>query len=254
VRSYRSWIAGLRYRGPDGINRGSYCAHNLKLGERLDLIPEPDNPHDDHAVAVKHHGHHLGYIPARHSWIGDALIDEDAVLTCDVDKIETVGWLFRRASFVGLLVTIVKDRQPTKTRMLSSRPEDAPRRKLEEKARDACLDGLRVLDYIAPPNHSFSSEMNIEASYVEARLAMSGFDHDSALVDTLIGIAQGLVVRKPSFVRAVNAIAAHDEHYNLVCEAAKQLVEISGSNQFQAEALSRLLAARNKFSAKGARK
>jgi hypothetical protein len=248
VRSYRSWIAGLRYRGPDGTNRGRYCAYNLKVSTRLDLIPEPDNPHDQYAVAVKHKGHHLGYIPARHSWIGDALNDEGAVLGCDVDKIETVGWLFRRASFVGLRITITKDRQPTKPKIPPCRSEDALRQKLEQKARDACLDGLRVLDYIAPPNHSFSSEMNIEASYVEARLAMSGFDHDPALVDTLIGIAQGLVVRKPSFVRAVNAIAAHEEHYNLVCDAAKQLVEVSAPNQFQSEALSRLLTARNKFS------
>lgn len=250
MRSYRSWIAGLRYRGPDGLNRGSYCAHNLQVGSGLDLIPEPDNPYDDHAVAVKHKGHHLGYIPARHSWIGDALIDEGAVLSCDVDKIETVGWLFRRASFVGLRIAVMKERQPTKENTPSSRPEDAPRRKLEEKARDACLDGLRVLDYIAPPNHSFSSEMNIEASYVEARLAMSGFEHDPALVDTLIGFAQGLVVRKPTFVRSVNAIAAHDAHYALVCDAAKQLVEVSGRNQFQSEALNRLLTARNKFAKK----
>jgi hypothetical protein len=107
---------------------------------------------------------------------------------------------------------------------------------------------------MAPSNHFFSSEMNIEASYVEARLVMSGFDHDPALVDSLIGIAQGLVVRKPSFVRAANAIAAHDQHYNLVCDAAKQLVEISGPNQFQSEALSRLLAAKNKFSSKKSNK
>jgi hypothetical protein len=146
VRTYRSWIAGLRYRGPGGINRGSYCAQNLKVGTGLDLIHEPDNPHDDHAVAVKHQGHHLGYIPARHSWVGNALIDEDAVLGCGVDKIETVGWLFRRASFVGLSITIMKDRQPTKTKMPSSRREDVSRQKLEQKARDACLDGLRVLD------------------------------------------------------------------------------------------------------------
>lgn len=253
MRSYPSWIAGLRYRGPDGINRGRYCAHNLKVGSGLELIPEPDNPHDDHAVAVKHKGHHLGYIPARHSWIGDALIDEGAVLGCDAGQIETVGWLFRRANFVGLRVTIMNERQPTKANTASSRPEDVSRRKLEEKARDACLDGLRVLDYIAPPDHSFSSEMNIEASYVEARLAMSGFKHDPALVDALIGFAQGLVVRKPTFVRSVNAIAAHDEHYDLVCDAAQQLVEVSGRNQFQSEALNRLLTARNKLAKKKTR-
>jgi hypothetical protein len=251
VRSYPSWIAGLRYRGPDGTNRGRYCFRNLKLGTELDLFPEPDNPHDDHAVAIKHSGHHLGYIPARHSWIGEALIDENETLNCKVGRIETVGWLFPRASFVGLWVAIIEDRRATKPRdPPSSRTDDMARLKLEQKAREACLDGLRVLDYIAPPSHYFSSEMNIEASYIEARLAMSGFEHDSALVDTLIGVSQGLIVRRPSFVRAVNAIAGHDAHYKLVCDAAKQLVEISGPNQFQSEALSRLLNAGSRFRGK----
>lgn len=255
MRSYPSWIAGLRYRGPDGTNRSRYCVRNLNLGTALDLFPEPSNPHDSRAIAVKHRGHHLGYIPARHAWIGEALIDENEALNCKVDKIETVGWLFPRASFVGLRVVIIEDRQAARVVRVpaSNRTDDMKRLKLEQKARDACLDGLRVLDYIAPPSHYFSSEMNIEASYIEARLAMSGFEHDSALVDTLIGVAQGLVVRKPSFVRAVNAIAANDEHYKLVCGAAKQLVGISGPNQFQSEALSRLLAPGSKFSGKGRR-
>jgi hypothetical protein len=254
VHAYRSWIAGLRYRGPDGTNRGRYCARSLKIGTEVDLIPEPNNPQDSHAVAVKHLGHHLGYIPARHSWVGEALIDEGAILNCTVDKIETSGWLFVRASFIGLSVTINGRREAAKIGISSpNRPADAARQKLEQKAREACLDGLRILDYVAPPTHSFSSEMNIEASYVEARLAMSGFEHDPALVDMLIGVAQGLIVRKPSFVRAVNAIAVHDQHYKLVCEAAKELAEISGPNQFQSEALSRLLAAGNKLS-KGKRR
>jgi hypothetical protein len=249
VRSYPSWIAGLRYRGPDGTNRSRYCARSLNLGTELDLFPEPNNPHDNHAVAVKHRGHHLGYIPARHAWIGEALVNESERLNCTADKIETVGWLFPRASFVGLRVAIIEDRQVAKV-PLPNRSDGVTRLKLEQKARDARLDGLRVLDYIAPPGHAFSSEMNIEASYIEARLAMSGFEHDSALVDSLMGVAQGLVVRKPSFVRAVNAVAGHEEHYELVRDAAKQLVEISGPNQFQSEALSRLLAAGNKFSGK----
>jgi len=251
VRSYPSCIAGLRCRGPDGTNRGRYCVHNLKFGTQLDLLPEPNNPHDDRAVAVKHEGHHLGYIPARHSWIGDALIDENEILNCNVDKIETVGWLFPRASFVGLRVVVFNDREAAKAKAPSSRgPEDMARQKLEQKARDVCLDGLRVLDYIAPPNHSLSSDMNIEASYIEARLAMSGFQHDPTLVDALIGVAQGLTVRKPSFVRAVNAIAGHDAHYKLVCEVARQLTEISGPNQFQSEALARLLEAGGRFPGK----
>lgn len=32
--------------------------------EILELVPEPDNPHDENAIKVMHEGHHLGYIPA----------------------------------------------------------------------------------------------------------------------------------------------------------------------------------------------
>ena len=64
MRSYPSWIAGLRHRGMDGTNRGRYCGR-LRTGDRLDLVPEPENPHDEYAVAVRHDGRHLGYIPAR---------------------------------------------------------------------------------------------------------------------------------------------------------------------------------------------
>lgn len=102
-----------------------HCVHNLRLGTQLDLLPEPNNPHDDHAVAVKHQGHHLGYIPARHSWIGEALIDENELLNCNVDRIATIGWLFPRASFIGLRVVVIDDREVAKTKVASlSRPED----------------------------------------------------------------------------------------------------------------------------------
>jgi hypothetical protein len=103
-RSYPSWIAGLRYRGPDGTNRARYC-RDLQIGALLKLVPEPDNAYSEHAVAVIHQGHHLGYIPERHDWIASA-IAEDRRLSCSVRKVEVEGWLFRRASFVGLQVTV----------------------------------------------------------------------------------------------------------------------------------------------------
>src|SRR5262245_30696122 len=108
VRSYPSWIAGLRYRGPDGTKRGTYC-RQLRQGDRLDLVPEPKNKYDADAVAVHHNGHHLGYVPARHSWVSEA-IAEGQRLACAVSRIETEGWLFRRASFVGLQIS-VSDRE-----------------------------------------------------------------------------------------------------------------------------------------------
>jgi HIRAN domain-containing protein len=104
VRSYPSWIAGLRYRGPDGTNRGRYC-RDLQVGTPLELVPEPGNPYSKHAVSVIYQGHHLGYIPERHAWIASA-IAEDHRLFCSVSKVEVEGWFFRRASFVGLKVTV----------------------------------------------------------------------------------------------------------------------------------------------------
>lgn len=35
----------------------------LKPGKKLELIAEPDNPHDPDAVAIYRRGVHLGYVP-----------------------------------------------------------------------------------------------------------------------------------------------------------------------------------------------
>lgn len=37
----------------------------LKVGDRLELVREPDNPHDAYAIRVMWHGHMLGYLPRR---------------------------------------------------------------------------------------------------------------------------------------------------------------------------------------------
>ncbi|MEX0960680.1 MAG: HIRAN domain-containing protein [Burkholderiales bacterium] len=35
----------------------------LEVGDALDLVREPDNPYDRHAVRVEWRGHKLGYVP-----------------------------------------------------------------------------------------------------------------------------------------------------------------------------------------------
>jgi HIRAN domain len=35
----------------------------MQVGDRLDLIREPDNRHDRHAIRVEWRGHKLGYVP-----------------------------------------------------------------------------------------------------------------------------------------------------------------------------------------------
>lgn len=35
----------------------------LRVGDRLELVREPDNPHDANAIRVEWRGHKLGYVP-----------------------------------------------------------------------------------------------------------------------------------------------------------------------------------------------
>lgn len=48
-------IAGIPHRNPD--------LSVLKVGDEVQLIPEPDNKFDPNAIKVMHNGVHLGYIP-----------------------------------------------------------------------------------------------------------------------------------------------------------------------------------------------
>jgi HIRAN domain len=241
MRSYPSWIAGLRYRGPDGTNRGRYC-RSLNTGMRLELVPEPDNPHDAAAIAITHCGHHLGYIPARHSWIA-AAIGEGRELSCFVRAIEVEGWLFRRASFVGLVVT-VEDGQGLEAdeASLEAALAAAELKRRLKPARQACIDGLRVLAFIAMADNEVTpEEVNVEISYIEARLVLLGIERDASLTDALLALSQGLSVTKRSLTRAVNLIAADREHYRLILHAVLQLADIGGDPKgVRVDALQRL--------------
>lgn len=51
------FIAGFQYHdGADVFNK-------LRIGTKLDLVPEFDNPYDSNAIAIKYKGVHLGYVP-----------------------------------------------------------------------------------------------------------------------------------------------------------------------------------------------
>ena len=50
-------LAGFRYhQAPDAFP-------DMRIGDPLDLVREPDNPHDASAVRVEWHGRLLGYVP-----------------------------------------------------------------------------------------------------------------------------------------------------------------------------------------------
>lgn len=52
-------LAGFRY------HEAPLLFSELRLGDRLDLVREPDNPHDPNAVRVEWRGRNLGYVPRR---------------------------------------------------------------------------------------------------------------------------------------------------------------------------------------------
>jgi HIRAN domain len=52
-------LAGFRYHAAAEI------WHELRVGDRLELAREPDNPHDANAVRVLWRGRVLGYVPRR---------------------------------------------------------------------------------------------------------------------------------------------------------------------------------------------
>lgn len=50
-------LAGFQYYAGDAL------WHEMQEGDKLDLVREPDNPHDPHAVRVEWRGLKLGYLP-----------------------------------------------------------------------------------------------------------------------------------------------------------------------------------------------
>ena len=52
-------LAGFRYYAAAEV------WHELRVGHRLELLREADNPHDANAVAVAWRGRKLGYVPRR---------------------------------------------------------------------------------------------------------------------------------------------------------------------------------------------
>ncbi len=68
-------LAGFRH------HEAAAAWRELRVGDRLELVREPANPHDPNAVRVEWRGRMLGYVPRA----------ENAVLAWAMDRGETVG-------------------------------------------------------------------------------------------------------------------------------------------------------------------
>ena len=100
-------------------------------------------------------------------------------------------------------------------------------RTMVTRAREACIDGLRVLAYMAMADETVTlEEVNIETSYIKSRLATVGMNYSAALTDAMLAISQGLVVSKRSLTRAINIVAADRQHFKLLLDAVLQMFEV----------------------------
>ncbi len=52
-------LAGFQYY------QGRQLWDDIRVGDMLTLVREPDNPHDSNAIRVDWKGHKLGYVPRR---------------------------------------------------------------------------------------------------------------------------------------------------------------------------------------------
>jgi hypothetical protein len=82
-------LAGFRHYA------GETLWQEMKVGDELTLVREPDNPHDSNAVRVEWHGHKLGYLPRA----------ENRAVAAEMD---------RGAPVAARIAALVQDRNPWK--------------------------------------------------------------------------------------------------------------------------------------------
>lgn len=82
-------LAGFRYYA------GETLWQEMKVGDELDLVREPDNMHDANAVRVEWRGHKLGYLPRA----------ENRAVAAEMD---------RGAPVIARIAALAQDRNPWK--------------------------------------------------------------------------------------------------------------------------------------------
>ena len=71
----------------------------MAVGDRLDLIREPDNRHDPRAIRVEWRGHKLGYVPRAENRAVAAAMDQGDRLVARIAKLTEHANPWRRVEF-----------------------------------------------------------------------------------------------------------------------------------------------------------
>ena len=78
-------LAGFRYYA------GEILWSEMKVGDELALIREPENPHDNHAVRIEWRGHKLGYLPRAENRAVASEMDRGARLVARIAALTSQG-------------------------------------------------------------------------------------------------------------------------------------------------------------------
>jgi len=86
-------LAGFRYHAAAEV------WEQLRVGDRLELAREPDNPHDRNAVSVSWHSRRLGYVPRHQNAALAWALDRGASFTARISRIAPDAPPSRRLEF-----------------------------------------------------------------------------------------------------------------------------------------------------------
>jgi hypothetical protein len=86
-------LAGFQYHA------GKTLWPQMRVGDALTLVREPDNPHDARAVRVEWQGHKIGYVPRRENADVARLLDRGQVLAARISRLAEVRDPWSRVRF-----------------------------------------------------------------------------------------------------------------------------------------------------------
>ena len=98
-------LAGFQYHA------GKALWPQMRAGDALALVREPDNPHDARAVRVEWRGHKIGYVPRRENADVARLLDRGQTLSARIVRLAEVRDPWSRVRF-EILIPLQADRIP----------------------------------------------------------------------------------------------------------------------------------------------
>ncbi len=99
IELQRSPVAGFQY------HRGESIWTDLRVGEGVNLVREPDNPFDPRAVRVDWQGCKLGYVPRIDNAAICHLLDSGQVVTAEIVALRESDNPWDRIEFAVFLAT-----------------------------------------------------------------------------------------------------------------------------------------------------